>query len=194
MARATAPQPVKLFCAVLAGQQAWLNASREVMEDELGAIELDSDIWPFDCTDYYKREMGSGLLRQIFSFQALIDPSEIAPIKLRTNDLEMELAENLPDTPERPVNLDPGYLGASKMVLATTKNYTHRIYLASGIYAEVTLRWRDGQFEPWEWTYPDYQSEAYREFFGRVRNRYMDQLRDYRKARAEDVESGIPEQ
>jgi hypothetical protein len=119
--------------------------------------------------------MGPNLLRRIVSFKALIDPAEIARWKITTNDVESELAAEFPHAPDRPVNIDPGYVAGSKMVLATTKNYTHRIYLRDGIYAEVTLRWRGGRFEPWEWTYPDYRTERYRSFFRRVRDRYMEQ-------------------
>ena len=81
-----------------------------------------------------------------------------------------------PGAPERPVNLDPGYVSSGKLVLATTKDQPHRVYLGRGIYAECTLRWRRGGFEPWEWTYPDYASEGHREFFGRVRTAYRRKL------------------
>ena len=171
------PEPVKPFCALLAGQERWLDWGVERMEERFGARELASDDWPFRFTDYYEAEMGPDLLRRIVSFDDLIDPGEIVEWKLATNEIERDLADKLEDAPARPVNLDPGYVAGGKMVLATTKNYTHRIYLREGIYAEVTLRWRGGRFEPWEWTFPDYRTERYREFFGRVRRRYMEQLR-----------------
>ena len=83
--------------------------------------------------------------------------------------MEQRLAAKLTDGPARPVNLDMGYVDGGKLVLATTKDYAHRLYLGAGIYGEVTLRWRAGAFEPWEWTYPDYRSGHYREFFAQVR-------------------------
>ncbi len=100
-------------------------------------------------------------------------------MKLETNRIEKELAAALaPGAPPRPVNLDPGYVALSKVVLATTKDYAHRLYLGRGIYAECTLRWRHGGFEPCEWTYRDYASEQYRAFFGQVRALYADKLRE----------------
>ena len=176
MGDAKSSGPVKLVCAALAGRRDWLQRAAEAMEVQWGPVDLAGDVLPFDWTRYYERQMGPGLLRRLYSFRNLIDPDAIAEIKLASNGMERRLAEQLPGAPERPVNLDPGYVTRSKLVLATTKDYSHRLYLCTGIYAEVTLRWRSGAFEPWEWTYPDYRSDAYREFFARVRNLYTTQL------------------
>ena len=177
MAEARLPEPVKLICACLAGREEWLERARERLERELGPVDLVSATWPFDCTDYYEPEMGAGLLRRMYSFQELIGPENIVAIKHATNRLEQQLGAELPGGPRRPVNLDPGYVSRAKLVLATTKDYGHRVYLGSGIYAEVTLRWQGGRFEPWEWTYPDYRSEGCRQFFAEVRELYVQQLR-----------------
>jgi len=177
MGEAKSPSPVKLFCGVLAGRDEWLDLAREGVERELGALDLASDTWDFDSTDYYEDEMGPALRRRFFSFAELIDPGEIVEAKLATNRLERTLAEAVEGGPARPINLDPGYVSLSKLVLATTKDYAHRIYLSSGIYAEVTLGWRHGRFEPWDWTYPDYRRPEYHEFFARVRSAYAEQLR-----------------
>jgi len=166
---------VKLFCAALAGRREWFDGARELLERALGPVDLASDVWPFDSTDYYEREMGPGLLRVIYSFKELIGAENIVELKHTTNRLERLLGAELPDAPPRPVNLDPGYLAPGKLVLATTKDHGHRLYLRAGIYAEVTLRWRDGAFQTCEWTYPDYRSECCREFFARVRRLYIDQ-------------------
>jgi hypothetical protein len=120
--------------------------------------------------------MGGPLLRQILSFAGLIQPDSLSTVKRTTNQLEEELSRELEDAPARPVNLDPGYVTAAKVVLATTKDYSHRVYLGDGIYAEATLRWHRGAFVPWEWTYPDYRTEHYRHFFGRVRALYEEKL------------------
>ncbi|MHC5033551.1 MAG: DUF4416 family protein [Planctomycetota bacterium] len=172
------PRPVNLICAVLAGREQWFDEARGRLERVLGPIDAESDTWPFDATDYYADEMGEGLLRRIYSFRELVSPDNLTAVKHTTNRLEKELARALPDAPERPVNLDPGYVSLSKLVLATTKNHAHRVWVGGGIYAESTLRWRDGAFEPWEWTYPDYRSEGYRTFFAQVRSLYKEKLGD----------------
>ncbi len=177
MAEARRPEQVNLMCAVLAGDESWFAEARERMEKLFGPTDLESELRPFDFTDYYAEEMGSPLLRGFYSFQELIAPDDLPTIKHTTNRLETELARALPQAPARPVNLDPGYVCLSKLVLATTKDYAHRVYIGAGIYAESALRWRDGAFEPWEWTYPDYRQEECREFFARVRELYREKLR-----------------
>ncbi len=175
MAEACGPDPVNLICGVLAGRPEWLGEARTALEGAFGPVDLASDTWSFDYTDYYELQMGPSLLRRFYSFRELIDPGELPGIKLRTNVLEDGLSRKL-DGPERPVNLDPGYVCAGKLVLATTKDQAHRVYLGRGIYAECTLRWHDGGFETWEWTYRDYASEPYREFLAQVRDAYMQKL------------------
>ena len=171
------PTPVNLICGVLAGRTEWLDEARGDLEAAFGTIEMTSETWPFDFTDYYEAQMGESLLRRFYSFAELIDPGELADVKLKTNAMEADLAARL-DGPERPVNLDPGYVCEGKLVLATTKDQAHRLYLGRGICAECTLGWRDGAFEPWNWTYPDYATEHYRQFFGQVRAGYMAKLTD----------------
>lgn len=175
MAETRTPESAKPFCALLAGDTDWLDGAERELEHHFGAIDQCSDDWSFQYTDYYESEMGLNLVRRIVSFQQLIDPADIVDWKLATNGLEHEFARDSEGTPARPVNLDPGYIVASKLVLATTKNFSHRIYLDRGIYAEVTLQWSRGAFRALEWTYPDYSSDLYRKFFRRVRERYMDQ-------------------
>ncbi|MFQ5836184.1 MAG: DUF4416 family protein, partial [bacterium] len=120
--------------------------------------------------------MGSNLKRKFISFQALIDPAEIREIKLFTNQFEQDFLH--PGTHDRRINLDPGYLNLSKLVLASTKDYQHRIYLGRGIYAEVTLRYKKEKgFKPWEWTYPDYRTREYLEIFNHLREIYQGQLK-----------------
>ena len=178
MGEARPSLPVKLICGVLAGRGEWLDAACPLLERELGPIDLSSETWPFDFTDYYEKEMGPGLLRRFYSFRELMNPEHLVDVKHATNRLEKVLSGKLSGGPPRPVNLDPGYVCGSKLVLASTKDYSHRIYLRAGIFAEVTLRWRSGKFEPLEWTYPDYRTERYLECFSRVRGIYMEQLRE----------------
>jgi hypothetical protein len=126
----------------------------------------------FDFTAYYESEMGANLLRKFIAFERPVSPADLAEIKLWTNGVEAsfsEAAASRRPPVRRPINLDPGYVTLSKLVLATTKDHAHRIYLDRGIYAEVTLRFLKGAFEPMPWTYPDYRTEAYRRFFEGVR-------------------------
>ncbi|MBI2195275.1 MAG: DUF4416 family protein [Planctomycetes bacterium] len=170
-------RPVKLFIGLLAGRPGLMETAVERCSAELGEVEKRLGPLPFDHTDYYAAEMGSKLMREIVTFRPLIDPDRLPGIKLRTNELEAEIAR-LPEQPvARPVNLDPGYVSTGSVVLATTKNYSHRLYLGQGIYGEVTLHFQEGSFRSWPWTYPDYQTPATVKFFNEVRARYMGQLK-----------------
>ncbi len=166
------PDPVNLVCPALAAKPEWLDAARAELECEFGSIDMESATWPWEFTHYYEAEMGAPLLRRIYSFADTLPADRIVEVKLTTNQIEGRLAAALDCAVNRPVNLDPGYVNLAKMVLATTKDYAHRLYLGDGIYAESTLKWRDGQFQPWEWTYSDYRTERYRDFFAEVREAY----------------------
>lgn len=176
MARPRSATPVKLIVGLLAGDIDLLRRARQLLKRAYGPVDLESDFWPFDQTDYYEPEMGPALVRCFFSFERLIRPDTLAEIKLRTNDLEETIARQclLPDRP-RPVNIDPGYLNLAQLVLATTKDRAHRIYVGLGIYAEVTLQYTGGEWQPWPWTYPDYREPGYHAFFARVRDRFREQ-------------------
>jgi len=171
------PKPVKLLVGMLAGRAEWFDAAERLLVADFGSIDLASPLIPFTFTDYYMPEMGPGLLRKFVTHDRLIAPDQLAPIKVRTNELEAQLARELSAPVARPVNLDPGLLDGSKLVLATTKDYVHRIYLGRGIYAEVTLTYKKGAFVPTPWTYQDYRTEPYLAFFARTRGRYLEQDR-----------------
>jgi len=170
------PQPVKLIVGILACDDRCLQAARDCVEGNLGPVDLESDVWPFEQTEYYKKETGPQILRQFLTLDKPINPSELAAVKLATNDLEKQLAQQLDTAFPRPANLDPGYIGLSKLVLATTKNYSHRIYIGQNIYAEVTLRYSAG-WHPFDYTYPDYQLTCYHDFFTKVRQKLVEQSR-----------------
>ncbi len=170
------PNDVKLIIGQIVTDDSIFPKTKDELQSLFGPLDMESDIFPFDFTDYYTEKMGENLKRRFLSHEGLIDPGKLPEIKLKTNELEKELAQKLDFELPRPVNLDPGYIGMSKLVLATTKNYSHRIYLKEGIYAEVTLQYKDGSFQPFSWTYPDYRTEDYRNFFDRVRKRYKKQL------------------
>jgi Domain of unknown function (DUF4416) len=176
VAEATAPPPVKLIMGLILARAAPSVAVRQQLEAAYGRIDLETDMSPFVATRYYEREMGPALQRQFWSFEGLIAPDALAGIKRETNAIERTFAIQDGQGWRRRVNLDPGYVDLAKLVLATTKDRQHRLYLGQGIYAEVTLRHTDGRFVPWEWTYPDYRIAEYLAFFDAVRRRYRQNL------------------
>jgi hypothetical protein len=182
------PDLVKLIASVLAGNSAWIREARTALIQAFGPVDLESDLLPFDHTDYYSAEFGPGLQRQILAFERLIQVDELPAIKRQTNELEWALldAESTQGKGQRRVNLDPGYVSLGKLVLASTKDHAHRLYLAQGIYAEVTLTYQRGRFCPWPWTYPDYASERYCDLFAEIRRRYKLQLKDLAAETAAD--------
>ncbi len=166
------PQPVKIFVGMLTAQLSLLQKVNNLLQERLGPIDIESEILDFDCTRYYEKEMGPELKRRFLGFQRLVHPDALMEVKLLTNQLEQVLSEQ----GKRLVNLDPGYLTAAKVVLASTKDCAHRLYLGNGIYGEVTLVYQDRRFQTLPWTYPDYRSEAYHGFFRRVRAAYLAQI------------------
>lgn len=148
-----------------------------LMSDHAGPVDAASETFAFDWTDYYTAEMGEGLLRRFVSFERLIRPDELPAIKNLTNDLEAKICYDLafPES-QRQVNLDPGYLTMAKLVLATCKDYSHRIYLRDGIFAESTLHYEGGKWVAWPWTYPDFASDRYHGFLDQVRELYREKL------------------
>jgi len=170
-------KPVKLIIGILAADQQCLHAAIEAIEDKFDRTDLVSDVWPFTQTDYYRDQTGPNILRQFVSIERLIDPGRLAKIKLKTNKLEQKLAARLRMPLPRPVNLDPGIIEASKLILASTKNYSHRIYIGKKMYAEVTLIFDKGSWCPLPYTYPDYRQQCYFDFFEKVRTRLLEQLK-----------------
>jgi hypothetical protein len=174
------PKPVKLIIGILAADRQCLHAAIEAVTDKFGHADFVSDVWLFDKTDYYKDQTGPHILRQFVSIEKLIDPGKLAKIKCKTNKIEQKLARTLGLPLPRPANLDPGIIEASKLVLATTKNYSHRIYIGKKMYAEVTLIFDKGQWRPLGHTYPDYRQKCYYDFFFKVRTRLLEQLKSQR--------------
>jgi hypothetical protein len=181
MGNITEPLPVKLIVPMFSGCPGLFAAAEGALVAHFGPVDYRSVRLPFTHTTYYAREFGEGLERQFLAFERLIDPGRLAEIKLLTNALEETFAEG----GRRRINLDPGYISEAKLVLATAKNHGHRIYLGRGIYAEVTLTYRDKDFRPWPWTYPDYQSEPYLRILRAIRGIYVAQLRAMRHSGAE---------
>lgn len=177
------PNPVKLIVGILAANNQCLHAATEALTDKFGTADLTSEVWPFDKTDYYMEQTGPRILRQFISIERLIDPGKLATIKHQTNKMERKLAKALRIPLPRPANLDPGVIEPSKLVLATTKNYSHRIYIGKKMFAEVTLIFDKGRWQPLDYTYPDYRQQCYFDFFEKVRVRLLEQLKSCRPRR-----------
>lgn len=146
-----------------------LDWAQRVASEAWGPIALSSKVLNFDQTDYYEQSMGSNLLKTFFAFEELIDPARLTAAKHETNDWELSYRQQHDHSEQRPLNLDPGYITEAKLVLASTKDHSHRIYLADGIYAEVTLHYQKKQWQHREWTYPDYRTSEYHQFFTQCR-------------------------
>jgi len=171
-------KPVKLFCGIIGTDEQAVGRARLELETLLGKVDIAGEVIPFDFTDYYEKEMGRNLLRQFISFEKLVDPRNLAEIKISTNRIEEKLSMTLQDAVRRTVNLDPGYITASNLVLATTKDFSHRICIGEGIYAEVTLNFRKNGCVFFDWTYPDFKSGKYTAFFLKIRTKYMEETKN----------------
>ncbi len=158
------PDAVLLVVAGTSRHPAALDWARARMEQHFGPLALVSDAFDFTETAYYTATMGDALKKQFVTTQRLIDPGQLAAIKRETNAWEAEYAALGGHAEPRPLNLDPGYVTPAKLVLASTKDHAHRLYLQDGIYAEVTLAFRHRAWLPMEWTYPDYRRVDYQAF------------------------------
>ena len=176
MAEASEPARVKLICGMISALPELFDEAAGAMEPAFGPADSSSDVMDFDFTHYYDRAMGSPLYRRFLGFERLISPEKLADAKLTTHALERDLARGVEGGPPRPINLDPGYVDSAKLVLASMKDFSHRIYLGSGVFAEVTLMYRKGAWEKLPWTFPDYASRRYHPFLTAVRHRLREQL------------------
>jgi hypothetical protein len=148
-----------------------------------GAVDYQSKDYPFDVTDYYVSEMGSGINRKIITIEKLYSPTLIVEMKLKCNELELEFARE----GKRLVNLDAGYLDHNKVLLASAKDAGQKVYLDKGIYADLAGRYKAGKYQPFEWSFPDFKDGRYDADLILIRNRYMKQLREFRKKSSEVV-------
>jgi len=169
------PQPAKLIVGLLLNDRSLLPELSEGLRSDFGDIDMVSPWFPFNYTEYYASEMGQPLHRRMLVFEELIEQQALARIKLATNRIENRYARD----GKRQVNLDPGYLLYERFVLATGKNYTHRIYIGEKIYADLTLIYQQGQYHALPWTYPDYADAEMRMFLLKVRQKYGADLSRY---------------
>ncbi|MCP4622358.1 MAG: DUF4416 family protein [bacterium] len=167
------PKPAKLVVGLIMKDKTLFEPLGVELSAGFGSVDIVSSWLPFDYTSYYEPEMGTPLYRRLLTFKKLIAQEELAEIKLTTNRLEQTFLQNN----NRRVNIDPGYLLYERFVLASGKNFCHRIYIGRSIYADLTLIYQRGRFEKLPWTYPDYADEPMQEFLTRVRNKYAVDLR-----------------
>ncbi len=169
--------PVKLVCGVIFRDEALYEGVRQRLVAEWGSVDLESPAFPFDLTDYYEPEMGPDLRRRFMSFETLVEPEALAGMKLRTIDLE-ETFRRETDAAGRPVNIDPGYLTASALIMATAKDFSHRIPLGQGIYAHLEFLFSKTGIKVLDWTYPDFRRAPCQKFFVAVRALFLGQVRE----------------
>jgi hypothetical protein len=173
MSQPKEPEPVKLIASLFSAQAPLIPILIVEMEKVYGPTDWISPGLVFDRTKYYAKEMGWPLHRRFISFEKLVRPEDIVRTKLMTNRLENKYLK----TGKREINIDPGYVSLERLVLATGKNYVHRIYLSDGIYADLTLIFKRGSFRPLDWTYKDYADPAIIAYFNDIRKTYYHQIK-----------------
>ncbi|KPK62556.1 hypothetical protein AMJ83_10630 [candidate division WOR_3 bacterium SM23_42] len=178
MAEINEPQKVLPIAGLICAHDFTADMCHE-LSTEFGPVILKSEVVRFDHTTYYNKEMGSDLTRQWYVFGDLILPDTLVKLKHKANAVEKKYPNK---NGGRKVNIDPGLISLSNLVLVSTKNYSHRIYLGQGIYAEVTLVYKDGRFNSLDWTYPDYRENMALKFFARARAILKDKLAETQSA------------
>lgn len=163
------PEPAALIAGITFTDHAVLGEALDALCREFGPVEFESPAFAFVMTDYYREEMGTNLEKQFFCFRNPIRLERLPGIKHISNGIELRLARVGDGLVRRRANIDPGYVTLAKLVLATTKDYSHRVYIGEGMYAETTLRFVRGTFAPFETTYPDHKTPLALDFFNAVR-------------------------
>jgi len=163
-----------LFFALFSKSSEVLDIAEQKLSTNFGPITFRSPRFLFDDTKYYERTMGAGIQKEWIAFDRLIDQASLGEIKIQSNQLEQEIAVIAPLDVARPINIDPGMVDEGKVMLASTKNHAHRIYVGQGIFVEVTLYLREGNWDFWPWTYRDYRRPEAKEFFNQIRARFRE--------------------
>jgi hypothetical protein len=167
------PKKAKLVVGFFMKDKNMLKPFAEKLDHAFGPVDMVSPWIPFDFTGYYETEMGAPLFRRLLTFETLVPQDQLAQVKLYTNELEIKYMDN----GKRRINADPGILSHERFVLATGKNFTHRIYLKNGIFADLTLIFTKGRFQELPWTYPDYKDKNMLSFLEKVRSKYLIDLK-----------------
>ncbi len=170
MSQPSPPKPAKLVIGLFTSEKSLCVPVVTELEKQFGPVDYVSKWLKFDYTDYYTAEMGGPLFRRVLGFNRLIEQDRLAHIKSRTNELEQKWSRD----GRRLINIDPGYLLSSRFVLATGKNFAHRIYIGRSIYADLSLLYADGKFQTLPWTYPDYADRGMQAVLEQIRNKYLE--------------------
>jgi hypothetical protein len=174
MGNASQPLKTKLFVAIMFRPEIDINNVLKTLSNDFGPVEDSYGPIEFSFSNYYEEEMGGGLFKTYVSFGRPFDRDGLPAIKKFTNDFETKHLLN----GKRAINADPGYITKDKLVLASTKDFYHRLYLGSGIYGEVTVHFRKGKFRYFSWTYPDYMDPPFLAFLTKARAKLVKELRD----------------
>ncbi len=164
--------PVKLVCGIISAADEHFREAEARLEALHGPIDLSSPAFDFTITDYYEPQMGAGLKRKFLSFANLIDPARLAAIKIETNAMEEKIRLDL-GLDFRAVNIDPGIITPAALIMATAKDFSHRVPLQHGIYAHLEFLFSRTGLHYLSWTYPDLRQDGYVRFFLEVRNAYF---------------------
>jgi Domain of unknown function (DUF4416) len=173
MLKTQTPLAVKFICSFIYSDQNIYKKILNLLKKKYGPIDFESEIIPFNFTKYYEEEMGINLKRRFISFRKLREASSFVPIKLYCVNIEKKFS--IKD--KRTINIDPGYINEARLVLTTTKDFAHRIYLKKGVFAEVTLCFSKGTFVDFSWTFPDYKTIQYKNIFTKIRNIYRENMK-----------------
>jgi len=176
MAEAKPFTPAKLICGLMASRAEFFREGEERLTALFGSVDIKSPAFDFDLTDYYEPQMGKGLKRLFLGFERLVDPERLSEIKLQTNGLEEEVRGRAREK-FRVINIDPGILTASALIMATAKDFSHRIPLQRGIYGHLEFLFTKNGIKILDWTYPDFKKDGYRAFFLEVRHRYLNRVK-----------------
>lgn len=168
------PQPAKMVIGVFLSEKRLFGEIVGHLTERFGKLDIVSAWMPFDFTSYYEQEMGAPLFRRMMAFDGFMEQNRLADVKLETNAIENRYCRQA----KRRINLDPGYLLSQRLVLATGKNFAHRIYIGKRIYADLTLVYQRNAFRSLPWTYPDYKDEGMQKFLLRVRAKYRRDLKE----------------
>ena len=178
MSSVKVPLPVKLVMSLIFSSEELLSSVSSDIVELFGQIDFVSERFPFYHSKYYEEEMGKNLERIFIAFGFFFPRDTLPTVKTKTNKMEMKYSD---PSGRRGVNLDPGILTLHNFILATGKDFSHRIYLGEGVYGDLTLIFRSKTFVPLQWTYPDYSSQEVIHVFNGLRKRYLYQLREFER-------------
>ncbi len=168
----------RLFFGTFVNDLGWFSWIEEQLTTHFGPLDkkLESPTYPFPQTHTYSKTMGEPLFRKFFFLKSHFPQDGLAPIKIESISIEEEAKSSPEATVDRPINIDPGLLNDCRIILASTKDYSHRIYRNSGIYEEITLQFAKGKYQALPWTYPDFKAPTYHEYFAGIRKAHIEHL------------------